>query len=157
MKIDRFLGAILAGIGLLVVISLVLFFTRQNRLEYGPEDTPEGVLHNYLVALHSKDFNRAYGYLAEADNRPRMDAFQQAFLTNMGNLNTVSLKVDQVDVQGDKAYLTLTLVHASSDVFSESYREPQSGVLEKQSGQWKIRSLPFPYFNWDWYQPTPAK
>jgi hypothetical protein len=157
MKIDRFLGAILAGIGLLVVISLVFFFTRQNRLEYGPEDSPEGVLHNYAVALHDKDFNRAYQYLAEAEHKPSFDAFRQAFLANASALSGASLKIDQTTIEGDTAYLSITIVHASSSLFADSYRDTQSGMLEKQSGSWKILNLPFPYFNWDWYQPVPAK
>jgi len=45
MKQDRFLVGILVGIGVLVVIALGLFFTRQDKQEYISDDTPKGVVH----------------------------------------------------------------------------------------------------------------
>jgi hypothetical protein len=157
MKIDRFLAGILAGIGLLIVVALVLFFARQSRVEYSDETTPAGVLHNYVVALHNGDYQRAYAYLAEAEAKPSLAAFQQAFLSNQLNLSDVSLKIDETKLQGNQAYVSITLVHAGSGLFNDSYRDVQNATLEQQSGKWKIRSLPNPYFNWDWYQPTPVK
>lgn len=157
MKIDRFLAGILVGIGLLVVLSLVLFFSRQNQLDYGPEDTPEGIVHNYTVALHNKDFDRAYGYLAEGTYKPTREIFQQVLLANQSGLNNASMQVDQTTLQGDQAYLSITVVHASSDLFGNAYREVQSGLVVRQAGTWKIKSLPYPYFNWDWYQQQPDK
>jgi hypothetical protein len=41
---DRFLLAILVAIGVLVVLAVVLFYTRGGTGDYGLEDTPEGVL-----------------------------------------------------------------------------------------------------------------
>ena len=49
MKQDKFLTGILIGVGALVVLALVLFFTRQDKRDYLPEDTPEGVAHNYVL------------------------------------------------------------------------------------------------------------
>jgi hypothetical protein len=157
MKIDRFLAAILAGIGLLAVLALVLFFTRQNQLGYGSEDTPEGVVHNYTVALHNKDFDRAYGYLAEDTYKPSREIFQQVLLANQSGLNGASLQVEQTTLQGDQAFLSINVMHVSSNLFGDVYREPQSGLLVHQSGAWKLKSLPYPYFNWDWYQQQPVK
>ena len=52
MKQDRFLTGILIGIAVLVVIALAVFFLRQDNLVYAAEDTPAGVVQNYVVALH---------------------------------------------------------------------------------------------------------
>ena len=65
MKQDRFLIAILAGIGLLVVAAFVLFFVRQSNLNYVSDDTPEGVVQNFVLALHKGDYEKAYAYLAK--------------------------------------------------------------------------------------------
>ena len=43
MKQDKFLTGILIGVGALVVLALVLFFTRQGKQDYVSENTPEGV------------------------------------------------------------------------------------------------------------------
>ena len=52
---DRFLLVILAAIGVLVVIAVGLFFVRGDAQDYGLEDTPDGVLHNSIVALEEED------------------------------------------------------------------------------------------------------
>jgi len=46
-----------------VAAALILFFVRNQQPAYGAEDTPEGVLYNYAVALQLHDYERAYGYL----------------------------------------------------------------------------------------------
>ena len=79
MKQDRFLTGILVGIGLLVVVALVVFFTRKNSQTYVPDDTPEGVVHNYVLAVLDKDYEKAYGYLAELKYKPTYEEFRRAF------------------------------------------------------------------------------
>ena len=64
MQRDRFLLAILAGIGILVIITLVLFFIRQGNTGYQDESTPAGVVNNYVLALQRRDYQRAFTYLA---------------------------------------------------------------------------------------------
>ena len=55
MKQDRFLIAIGGIIGLLVAAALILFFVRRSSQAYKPEDTPESVVHNYILALNLED------------------------------------------------------------------------------------------------------
>ena len=68
MKQDRFLTGILVGIAVLVATALVVFFIRQDTQSYVAEDAPEGVVHNYVLAVLNDDYEKAYGYLAELDN-----------------------------------------------------------------------------------------
>src|SRR3972149_1468711 len=64
MKVtDRFLLGIVAGIALLVVVAFLLVLNRKE-LTYQSEDTPQGVAHNYLLALQERDYERAFGYLS---------------------------------------------------------------------------------------------
>jgi len=60
---DRTLVAIVGGILLLVVVAFVITLTRPKP-GYLPEDTPEGVAQNYLLALLERNYARAYGYLS---------------------------------------------------------------------------------------------
>jgi len=83
MKQDKFLTGILIGVGALVVLALVLFFTRQDKRDYLAEDTPEGVAHNYVLAVLNKDYEKAYGYLADLKYKPTYDEFRQSFLNGM--------------------------------------------------------------------------
>jgi hypothetical protein len=60
---DKFLIGIVAAIVLLIIVALAVTLT-QPEPTYQAEDTPEGVAHNYLMALNKEEFDRAYGYLS---------------------------------------------------------------------------------------------
>lgn len=152
MKQDRFLMAILAGIGILVVISLTIFLVRRQQITYLPEDTPSAVVHNYVVALQSGDFERAHGYLADADGRPSLQAFRDVFLMKQLQPGQASLKLGETFISGEQATVQLTVIQGDSGLMGSSYRQNDRATLEQQNGVWKIRYLPYPYFNWDWFQ-----
>jgi hypothetical protein len=156
MKQDRFMIVILAVIGVLVVAALVLFFVRQGSQTYGVEDTPEGVVHNYVLALQKGDLQRAYTYLAEKDFKPTFLRLQQAITRR--ELDPTSASI-QIDLLADgTASVALTLLRNSGDPFGQTYRELQTATVVNQAGSWKITAMPNPYWGWDWYQDTsPAK
>lgn len=60
---DRMLVGIVIGAVLLVAAALAVTFLRPKPA-YQSEDSPEGVVHNYLLALRQEDYQRAHGYLA---------------------------------------------------------------------------------------------
>lgn len=155
MKQDRFLVGILVGIGVLVVVALVLFFTRQDRQEYVSEETPEGVVHNYALAIYREDYEKAYGYLAEAEHKPTYNEFRQAFFNHFVDPSNAGLELGETEIAGDEAYVTVYLIYNPSDPFSSSYRNTETARLERQSGQWKLLQMPYNFWSYDWYQPSP--
>ena len=156
MKQDRFLTGILIGIGVLVVLALAVFFSRKDTQTYISEDAPEGVVHNYVVALLNKDYEKAYGYLADLDNKPAYDDFRLAFLNGGVNPNGAAIDIGKSDISNDEASVEVAMIYNPSDPFSTGYRDVQRAVLVKQNGAWKISSMPTYYF-WDynWYQEVP--
>ncbi len=156
MKQDRFLIGILIGIGVLVVIALTIFFTRRDSQTYISEDTPEGVVHNYVVAVLNKDYEKAYDYLADLDHKPIYDDFRQAFLNGMVNPNNSAVDIGKSEIVKDEASVEVVMIYNPSDPFSTGYRDTQRAVLVKQDGAWKISSMPTYYF-WDysWYSEPP--
>ena len=157
MKHDRFLLGILVFIALLVAAALTLFFTRQDMQTYGAEDTPEGVIRNYVLALQNRDFERAYGYLADKDNKPTLDAFLQAFLNRQLDISGAAIQIGSVEMIGsDQAMVEVTIVYAATDPFSTGWSSNETALLIEQNGAWRISSMPYPYWGWDWYQPTAA-
>jgi hypothetical protein len=64
---DKTLVGIVVGIVLLIVVALVITLTRSEPT-YQAENTPEGVTHNYLLALQKGEFERAYSYLSPTLN-----------------------------------------------------------------------------------------
>jgi hypothetical protein len=157
MKQDRFLMGILIFIGVLVAAALVLFFVRNEKPAYGPEDKPEGVLYNYAVALQLHDYERAFGYLAEKDNKPTYNTFHQAFLTRQLDTSTSALQIGNVQMlENGEAWVNVTIQYAGNGLLNNGWSSTDKGTLVKQNGAWKITYLPNPYWNWDWYQPTPV-
>jgi len=152
MKQDRFLTGILIGIGLLVGIALVVFFTRKDTQTYISEDVPEGVVHNYVLAVLNKDYERAYGYLADLENKPTFDEFRRAFLNGELNPENTGVDVGENHISGDTSTVDLALIHNSSDPFSTGWRDAQTAQLLKQNGAWKLTLMP-QYYLWgyDWY------
>lgn len=157
MKQDRFLTAILIGIAVLAVAALALFFIRQHQVDFVAEEAPEGVVHNYVLALNKGDYERAFSYLADLNGKPSYDHFRQVFLTRELDVTSTSLQIGDTQVIKDSAYVSVTVISSSGDPFGQVYRNSQSAALVLQAGSWKISNLPQPFWYWDWYQPTPVK
>ncbi len=156
MKQDRFLTGILVGIAVLVVVALAVFFIRMDTQSYVSEDMPEGVVHNYVLAVLNDDYEKAYGYLADLDHKPAYEDFRDAFLTGIVNPDNSAVDIGQSEISSETASVEVALIYNPSDPFSTGYRDVQRALLVKQGGAWKLSSMPTYYF-WDynWYQDPP--
>jgi hypothetical protein len=153
MKQDRFLTGILLGIAVLVVLALAVFFIRRDTQTYVAEDAPEGVVHNYVLSVLEGDYEKAYGYLADLDNKPTYEQFRDAFIKGMVNPNNSAVDIGESEINGDTASVEVAMIYNPSDPFSTGYRDVQRAILVRQGEAWKISSMPT-YYYWDysWYQ-----
>lgn len=152
MKQDKFLTGILVGIGVLIALALVLFFARQGTKEYTADSTPAGVAHNYVLAVLNKDYEKAYGYLAESKDKPTYEEFRQSFLKGYINVDNASVEIGDVEIVGDEAYVELRIYYAYSDPFSSGYSNTEKATLVKQNGAWKLSVMPYSFWDYNWYQ-----
>lgn len=152
MKQDKFLTGILVGIGVLVLLALTLFFTRQDKREYLAEDTPEGVAHNYALAVFNKDYEKAYDYLADLKNKPTYEEFRQSFLNGMIVPENTGLDVGEARINGDEAVVELILYYSYNDPFSSRTGSVEQALLVDQDGTWKVSSMPYVFWDYNWYQ-----
>lgn len=149
---DRFLLVILIAIGVLVVLAVGLYFLRGDTQDYSLEDSPQGVLRNYVLALEKGDYQRAYGYLRDADRKPDYEEFRQAFLNKSLDPSGTVLQMGDAKGSGDEMILPVVVVYGSRGPFGSTFRESSNALLVKnQDGDWKIANLPYPYWGWDWY------
>ena len=156
MKQDRFLTGILVGIGLLVVVALAVFFTRKDSQTYSAEDTPEGVVHNYVLAVLNKDYEKAYGYLADLEYKPTYENFRRAFLNGEVNPQNQAVDIGESEIVGDVATVDLELIYNNSDPFSTGYRNMMTADLVKQNGAWKLTLMPqYNFWGYDWFVAPP--
>lgn len=152
MKQDRFLLGILIGIAVLVLLSLVVFFARPSGLEYGEESTPEGVVRNFIVAIHKEDYEKAYAYLAEDEHKPTFEAFSQPLMLAYIDPASNGVEVLTSQTSADRATVKMSIYYNSSDPFSGGYSNTDQASLLRQDGQWKIRQMPYPFWYYDWYE-----
>ena len=158
MKTDRFLLVILGAIGLLVIAALLLFFIRQRGQEYGPQDTPQGVVRNYVLALEKRDYERAYSLLSDAEGKPDFDRFRQDFLARRVDPSNAAILIQKDWQSGEDVLVDLVVVFAASGPFGDSYRQPEQALLVRDAaGEWKLARMPYPYWGYDWYQSEPQK
>ena len=157
MKQDRFLTGILVGIGLLVIVALAVFFSRKDSQTYVADGTPEGVVHNYVLAVLNKDYEKAYSYLAEIKYKPTYEDFRRAFLNGEVNPQNQAVDIGVSDIVGDTATVELQLLSNSGDLFSTGYRNNQTADLVKEDGKWKLTLMPqYNFWSYNWYV-TPPK
>jgi len=151
MKQDRFLLIILGGIGILIIAALSLFFIRQQPQEYRSEDTPDGVVHNYVLSLQLGDYQRAYNYLQNASDKPDFNTFQQSLLRNENEFSRAAVQLGELNIFEKDARVDVTIIHTNNDPFARSWAEKTPALLTLQDNEWHIVSMPFPYWGWDWY------
>ncbi|MBC7879223.1 MAG: hypothetical protein H7Y59_18795 [Anaerolineales bacterium] len=152
MKQDRFLTGILIGIGALILLALVLFFTRKDTKAYQASDAPTAVVYNYVLAITNEDYEKAYTYLADKENKPTYDEFRQSFFNGSIHTENVGVDVGEAEIDGDDANVDLTMVYSSTDPFSGGYSNTDRAQLVRQSDEWKIIYMPYNFWAYDWYQ-----
>jgi hypothetical protein len=157
MKQDRFLIAILIGIGVLVVAAFVLFFFRQTNLNYVNDDGPAGVVQNYVLALHKGDYQKAYDYLVSDQYKPTYEDFRRPFVMKQNNISTADVQISNVNLMEDEATVDLLMAQFGDAPFGGGYRSSERAELKKDQGLWKIKQMPYPYWLYDWYQIPPEK
>jgi hypothetical protein len=152
MKQDKFLTGILIGIGVLILLALGLFFVRQDKRDYVAETTPDGVVHNYVLTVLNKDYQKAYGYLADLEHKPTYEEFRQSFFNGMINPNDTGVDVGSVEINKDEAVVSLSVYYSNTDPFSSRYASQDRALLIQQNNQWKVNSMPNNFWGYNWYQ-----
>ncbi len=155
MKNDKFLISIVITIVLLMLLATGVFLTRQNSQDYIAEDSPEGVVHNFVFAIQNDEYERAYGYLSDQEGKPSYSDFQKWFRNDSHNDNGVQIQGSEV-FQGDdtvqNALVDIRITQYSSEPFNNSYRMNGVVELKMQEGNWKIFSFPDRFWSWEWYR-----
>ncbi len=150
MKQDRFLTGILAGIVILIVLALALFFVRSGQTGYVDGSDPEAVLHNYVVALDQEDYERAYSYVAAGANFPSYNEFRASMSISRRMDRGNGLEIDAAQIDGNEAVVPITVVSVGGGPLADTYRSSQIATLTRQEGSWKITSMAYQWWDYAW-------
>lgn len=155
MKKDKFLIAIVISIILLMGLAVGVFLVRQDAQDYIAEDTPEGIVHNYVFAIQQGDFERAYNYLIDGDDKPTYSNFRSYYLSN--DLKNYGIQIQESEIfeelNGDLfAVVDMSILHSNGGPLSSGYRDSGSAYLLFQEGSWYVENFPYQLWSWDWFQ-----
>jgi len=155
MKNDKFLIGIVVGIILLAAAAIGLVLARGQQEAYVADDTPAGVVHNYFLAIQRKEYEKAYGYLADdLKSKPTLDQFSSV-VKNQYYAAESSLKIGETTLAGDRATveLSITTYNGGGPFDSNRYTSPNAALLRRTAnGEWKLTEYPYPYWSYDWNQ-----
>lgn len=142
---DKFLTGIVIAVVLLVGVAFAVAFLRPKPT-YRSEDAPEGVAHNYLLALQQANYERAYGTLAPTISGHPASA--QAFADDIRNYSwnfrlddtSTTLTVEAARITGDQAAVTVRETHFNQGGLFESsqYTNTFEMRLRREEGVWRI-------------------
>lgn len=142
---DKFLIGIVSAVILLVGAAFAVALMRPKPA-YREEDTPEGVAHNYLLAIQQKDYERAYGYLSpglanypDSDEEFENDVQHDRYRFN--NLDSdVTLEVESSEVTGERSTVIVrrTNFYQGGLFSSNSYTARFEMRLRRENGAWRI-------------------
>lgn len=152
---DKFLIGIVTGILLLVAVALAIALTRPEAT-YLPEDSPENVTHNYLLALNQENYERAYAYLSPTvKNYPStIEQFVSDVETDdwfFRKNQNVSLEVESARLTGDLAVVAVNESRfAGNGLFNANQIFNRFEMqLMRENNQWKIVRGDY-YFSRQW-------
>lgn len=161
---DKFLIGIVAGISLLVIVALVVTLSKPEET-YQNENTPESVVHDYLLALQKEDYAKAYSFLAKTlSGYPRTEG---KFATDVDTYNwnfysiennSFSIDSREVRIYGDNATVVVgaTSLGGRSLVDSRQNYRTFEVFLKQVKEEWKITNSD-QYFAYCWRNPEGCK
>lgn len=156
MKNDRFLNGLIIGVGVLIIIALVLFFVRQQQADYRPGDAPNDVVHNYVLAIMNRDYERAFEYLSEGSEKPSLSQFQQELSRQANDINHANITIGSVFIDGEVATVQLNIRQSyDRSLLGNPSRYAEFAQLKLENGEWKLISVPYPLWSWNWYYSDP--
>ncbi|MFC1975872.1 hypothetical protein ACFLXQ_05700 [Chloroflexota bacterium] len=153
MKTDKFLIGIVIGIVLLIVVAIILVLARGQGEDYIADDTPEGVVHNYFLAIQREEYEKAYGYLSdELASKPDIDEFIRE-VDNRYDRSEASLQLGKSSIDDDRARVevSITTYHGGGPFDSGRYTNQNTAYLRRTpSGEWKLTEYPRAYWGYNW-------
>ena len=145
MKSSDHLFALLAGaIGLLALLTLLLVINVNNKpVILLPENSPDGVVQRYLMAIDSRDYPIAFNHLWRPSGDPTTyDMWRQSF-NSLANQPTFEARLSQTRVIGDEAEVDMVVdvFRSSGGLFNNQVHSNDVVFLLKMiNGVWKISS-----------------
>ena len=131
----RTLIVIVSVIAVLVIVSLIVVFTRGTP-ELLDESTPEGVVQRYTSALLEGDESTAIGFLSS-------DAKEQCGTVEMTVTDDARVTLVSTDQRDDSASVTVRITRHDGGPFGSEYGYEDTFRLVSSGGEWRVDAAPW--------------
>ncbi len=142
---SRWLAGIALVVLVVVVLSVVLALVNRSGVSLLPEDTPEGVVQRYLLALQEDDGKRAYGYLSsELQEYCTYRHFLDSTRVRERRDTRISLEATEA-LDGDvEVRVKATETRVSQPFGVSEYSYTMRYVLGREEAGWRFVEPPWP-------------
>lgn len=151
MQKSRLGNLIVSIVAILLLSALVLMYINQNKAEYLPDTTPQNVVHNYVLSLNQENYERAYNYLSSEHTQITLTDFEQALSERKSEIKNSNITISRI-LDGDDAIVLQLNIRKNyeSSLLTDPDLYNEFGQLVKENGEWKISSMPEPYWPEEW-------
>ncbi len=142
---DKFLLAIVAGI-LLIAVAAFVIIARRPGPQFKDENTPEGVVHDYLLAIQLADYERAFDHLSPEIAYPAdINEFYDSLQLRPWEFNVednFSLVVEETETvgEGSVAVIVRQIYNNNSLFGGDGYSDTFRMRVEETGEGWKLVS-----------------
>ena len=149
---DKFLIAMLSGIGLFIALGVVaLFFIDRNGETEFPAGSPEALTQSYLKALEDSAWEKAYSYLSESvkDSRVRESYMNRKAGGHIDEDASRRIVLESSEIKDGEARIIISVstFRSSGPLQTSDYTTRIDFRLQKEGDEWKITSPTYPpYF-----------
>lgn len=151
MKTSRTIEFFALFIAIIILIVLLVTYVNENQAKYLQEDQPNGVVNNYILSLNKGDYEKAYTYLADFPNKPDFSKFQNLISQQENEIKKSNVIIGEVIQEGQTLSFQIIIrrnYERNSPTNPNLYNN--FGQLTMENGDWKILSMPAPYWSEDW-------
>jgi len=153
---SRWLVAIAAVVVALILVSVVVaLINPRGAAETLPEDTPEGIVQRFILALEDEDYSLAHGYLSdelkESCPMAHMRDTVQWFAEESRDRRVALLEKEDLSDGRVQIRVRITEVTVSPPFGVNEYSHKEFYVLVREGGEWRFAELPWPI---DWCPTT---
>ena len=149
MKSNRWLLIIGIIIAVLAIGTTTLVLTLKNNSALLPENTPDGVVQRYIIALKNNDYQAAYDYLTAATKTRVPYAQWKPVIYSGPDKPTWQVTLGKPAVAGNTATLDVVIDRFTNGVGilnNSVYSQTVTFQLEMETGKWKISQPDYVYF-----------
>ena len=75
-------------------------------------------------------------------------------MMNQDQISQVIVDIRDTKMDGDTATVQVVTLDATNDgIFSSGWENKENALLEKVDGEWKITTMPYLFWSYEWFQP----